>query len=116
MSRPIETLTYVIVALELARRAQPGVSTCRKRGFLLLSCLLLSIPRAAAPKERCSFRLPPRSTSYDERKSAFAWSEVFGCVFSQVRKGARTNKPDRCVQRGLIVLERKFHLRAPLRI
>ena len=48
MSQPVASYMYVFVALD--RRAKPGVSTCRKRGFLLLSCLLPSIPRAAARK------------------------------------------------------------------
>ena len=48
MSPPVDSNMYVHVALD--RRAQPGVSNCRKRGFLLISCLLPSIPWEAAPK------------------------------------------------------------------
>ena len=33
LSRPVDSNTYGIVALD--RRAQPGVSTCRKRGFFV---------------------------------------------------------------------------------
>ena len=76
MSRPVDSNTYVIVALD--RRAQPGVSTCRKRGFLLLSCLLLSIPRAAAPRRKdAAFvchqdRLPTMSASQLSRGAKFS--------------------------------------------